>query len=339
VTWFRRLTGFEEVNYEAVKERIHIDGEWMISSANGRRFKHGKLDIASVGELEATASRYINEPSPTRVSEIIGNIQDIHCNPNNAGSLFQAASQFNLLEMVSPTRAPEDGVGDYEHDHTQGPACAIACGAGTIYRNYFVPIGSQIGQTRTNQINCLKSLESELSNLKQPIWNITNGYAFARESALIEISNYLESITASRVDELEKALRVGVQWDTQVTASEHKHLVTQVYCSAMPLGYSTVAQNAWKALAKLVLRATYRATLAAAVINAAKTGNRNIYLTKVGGGVFGNPQDWIDDAILKALHRHKNSGLNCQIVSYRESNSANHALIAKFNELPQRPLR
>jgi len=30
------------------------------------------------------------------------------------------------------------GVTRYQHDHTQGPACAIACGAATIYRNYFV---------------------------------------------------------------------------------------------------------------------------------------------------------------------------------------------------------
>jgi hypothetical protein len=28
--------------------------------------------------------------------------------------------------MVSPKIAPEDGVTRYQHDHTQGPACAIA---------------------------------------------------------------------------------------------------------------------------------------------------------------------------------------------------------------------
>ena len=36
---------------------------------------------------------------------------------------------------------PEDGVTRYKDDPTQGPACAIAAGAATIYRNYFVPIG------------------------------------------------------------------------------------------------------------------------------------------------------------------------------------------------------
>ena len=36
---------------------------------------------------------------------------------------------------------PEHGVTRYQHDRTQGPACAIAAGAATIYRNYFAPVG------------------------------------------------------------------------------------------------------------------------------------------------------------------------------------------------------
>jgi hypothetical protein len=62
-------------------------------------------------------------------------------------ALFQVASQFNALEMVAPNITPEDGVTRYQHDRTQGPACAIAAGAATIYRNYFVPVAGGIGQT------------------------------------------------------------------------------------------------------------------------------------------------------------------------------------------------
>jgi hypothetical protein len=32
----------------------------------------------------------------------------LHTNVSNAGSLFQVASQFNLLEMVSPNYTPEE---------------------------------------------------------------------------------------------------------------------------------------------------------------------------------------------------------------------------------------
>jgi hypothetical protein len=34
---------------------------------------------------------------------------------------------------------PEHGVTVYAGDPTQGPACALACAAGSVYRNYFCP--------------------------------------------------------------------------------------------------------------------------------------------------------------------------------------------------------
>ena len=86
-----------------------------------------------------------------QLSEVIGDAQQLHV--ENPGSVFQVASQFNLLEMSGPNDTPEIGIGGYEDDYTQGPACAIACGAGTIYRNYLVPVGDQIGQTTDCQID------------------------------------------------------------------------------------------------------------------------------------------------------------------------------------------
>ena len=43
----------------------------------------------------------------------------------------------------------------YENDLTQGPACALATGAATVYRNYFVHVNGKSGQTTNNQINTL----------------------------------------------------------------------------------------------------------------------------------------------------------------------------------------
>ena len=48
--------------------------------------------------------------------------------------MFQVASQFNVLEMVSPDVGPEAGVTGYQHDKTQGPACAMSCPAATVFR-------------------------------------------------------------------------------------------------------------------------------------------------------------------------------------------------------------
>jgi len=37
------------------------------------------------------------------------------------------ASQFNTLEFIDETITPENGIGIYVYDSTQGPRCAIAC--------------------------------------------------------------------------------------------------------------------------------------------------------------------------------------------------------------------
>jgi hypothetical protein len=67
---------------------------------------------------------------------IAGDAGALHAEPEFAGAFFQVASQFILLEMTSRRITPEDGVTRYAYDHTQGPSCAIAAGAATLYRNY-----------------------------------------------------------------------------------------------------------------------------------------------------------------------------------------------------------
>jgi len=89
---------------------------------------------------------------------VTGDVRQMHQSPENAGALFQVASQFNLLEMTGPEVSPEDGVTRYQHDRTQGPACAIAAGAATIYRNYFAPVDGRDGQTAERQFDGLADL-------------------------------------------------------------------------------------------------------------------------------------------------------------------------------------
>ena len=80
--------------------------------------------------------------------DLAGDARELHARPEFAAASFQVASQFKLLEIVGPGITPEDGVTRYSGDRTQGPACASAAGARTIYRNYFVPVGGCLGQTR-----------------------------------------------------------------------------------------------------------------------------------------------------------------------------------------------
>jgi len=63
----------------------------------------------------------------------LGDVSGMQADPENKYSTFQAASQFNCLEFVSPRIRPEQGVTRYRGDHTQGPACSISAGPATVY--------------------------------------------------------------------------------------------------------------------------------------------------------------------------------------------------------------
>jgi hypothetical protein len=95
----------------------------------------------------ATIQEYYQSQNPTTTTTVrnsIGESRELHttvtATPTSTAAVFQAASQFNYLEMPHPERTPEAGIAAYEDDPTQGPACAVACGAGTAYRNYLVPV-------------------------------------------------------------------------------------------------------------------------------------------------------------------------------------------------------
>ncbi len=142
--------------------------------------------------------------------EVVANVQELHADKSNSNSMFQVASQLNFLEMVSPDVAPETGVGCYEYDATQGPACAIAAGAGTIHRNYFVPVNGEICQSADNQIDCLTDIGEALGNSDNHIWEMRSGYALASEAGLREITAHLGLLSEQEIDELRQLLRIGI---------------------------------------------------------------------------------------------------------------------------------
>lgn len=319
--WFDQLTGFTEENPEQVRGNLEIKENKLISKVNGKEYVFGRLEVVSLEELRNTTRPMSVAGSKIQVSEVVGNIQDFHKDPLNEGAFFQAASQFNLLEMVGPGVTPERGVGIYENDRTQGPACAIACGAGTIYRNYFCDTNGETGQSRNNQIDCLKDIGEELENEGSSLWTMTNGYALANSKECLQtVSERIKSKSVPDYEMLKGKLKIGIQWDTEVTISESKHLVSQAYCSALPVSYSNVPPSYWEDFARLVLEATYEATFLAALLNLERTGNNKLFLTLVGGGAFGNKTEWIFDAIAKAVSKFAGSVLDVKIVSYGRSN-------------------
>lgn len=320
--WLNRLTGISEESPESVKQNLSLKDGQIISKANGRQLHPGILEIPSLAELRYLTRSLREGDGEIKVSEVVANVQDLHSDPDNQNALFQVASQFNLLEMDSHNVTPEQGIGRYEYDPTQGPACAIACGAGTIYRNYFVQMGDQLGQTAERQLDCLRDLGALLGNENEQLWQMRNGYALPSTYGLRRINEILTDISDEGRDELKQALRVGLQWDTEVTLDGCIHSVSQAYCSALPVGYSQLPEEEWEGFARLVLEASYEATFHAALMNRKRYGNNTLYLTLLGGGAFGNRTQWIVESIDMVTSIFRNEDLDVRVVSYGNSNSA-----------------
>jgi len=320
--WFEHITGFAEGNYASTQAKLSVDGEFLVSKVNGSRHRIGQLELVSLQALRARRVWPQHEQHGTSVRCLAGDARALHARPEFAGASFQVASQFNLLEMVGPHITPEHGVTRYVDDNTQGPACAIAAGAGTIYRNYFVPVDGAPGQTEHRQIDALAPLGEALAvRLDRPVeslWTMRNGYALCTADGLAAIGRHLQQADEQELDDLRGQLSVGVHRHVAVTDVRRAETptVTQVYCSALPIAYSGIAPAAWEPFARLVLEAAYEATLLVAAEQPDPSIQPTVLLTRLGGGAFGNPDNWIDNAINRALARIESLGLDVRLVSY-----------------------
>jgi hypothetical protein len=330
-SWFEGLFGFSERAYGETRKNLEVVGTTLRSRINQRSYVVGTLTTPSLRELRDEAATVVDGlRGRLTVSNISGDVRSMHGNAAHHGALFQVASQFNLLEMTGPDVTPEDGVTRYAHDRTQGPACALAAGAATVYRNYFVPVTGQIGQTRDRQIDCLKDLGAALGNETHAFWTMRNGYALCTKDGLATIAQKLEVLDVDGVDQLRDLLRIGIHRGVQVTDVEDVQLVSQAFCSALPVSYSNIPPERWFSFAALVLEGAYEATLWAAVLNAHHSGTNVLFLTRLGGGAFGNESEWIHSAMRRALKKVVGVSLDVRIVSYRKPDSALERLVAEF---------
>jgi hypothetical protein len=320
--WFETLAGFRETDYDDTRAKLKVEGTRLRSLVNGKDYGIGDLELVPLQSLRERVKSTGGLPGRLKVSVVTGDVRQMHRSPENTGALFQVASQFNLLEMVSPNVKPEQGVTRYQHDRTQGPACAIAAGAATIYRNYFVPVGGSHGQTAERQHDGLAdlgwTLAAALNRPVKALWDMQNGYALCTRAGLDSIADHLGSLQPDQLDILRGQLRIGIHRDVEVTDGEGERgpLVSQAFCSALPVAYTRVPPSHWEAFASLILDAAYEATMLAAVLNKQRGASNVVLLTLLGGGVFGNEAEWINAAIRQALTIMSSFGLDVRLVSY-----------------------
>ena len=110
MTWIEVLMGFREMSPSQVRENITVDGDRLTSLVNRKAFTCGQLETPTLGELRNRVGCSRHTIGRLSVREVVANVSDLHANESNAGCLFQVASQFNLLEMVSPNVTPEQGL-------------------------------------------------------------------------------------------------------------------------------------------------------------------------------------------------------------------------------------
>jgi hypothetical protein len=315
--WFETLFGFPEGSYEETRARFVLQGNTLRSLVNGRAFSVGTFTTPTLASLRE-AAKGMRPGRPIVTHETIGDVLELHALAENEGALFQVASQLNCLEFAGPDELPEDGVTQYAFDPTQGPACALAAGAATVFRNYFVDVDGERGQTASRQIDNLAGVVRALGH---PVVDVRNGYTFSDAARLALAA---ELIARGDRDALMGELAIGLQVDVDVTFSrrwappETPRRVSQAFCSALSCGYASGTLDEWEPLATLVLDGAYEATLLAAVVS----GCERVWLTFLGGGAFGNHPSWIATAIARALDRVSHHALDVRIAHFRRINEA-----------------
>ena len=109
--WFEKLTGFREMSYDDTRSKLKVEGSQLQSLINGKSYGIGELELVPLQALRVRVKSAGGLPGRLKVSVVAGDVRQMHQSSENAGALFQVASQFNLLEMVSPINT----IGFYSH--------------------------------------------------------------------------------------------------------------------------------------------------------------------------------------------------------------------------------
>ena len=104
--------------------------------------------------------------------------------------------------------------------------------------------------------------------------------------------------------------------DRRPCVEDRRPCVSQALCSALPVAYTPIDASRWAPFARLVLEAAYEATMLAAIENAMSGASNVVLLTQLGGGAFGNRDNWIYDATRRALTLFSDASLEVRLVSY-----------------------
>ena len=302
--WVKNLSNNKDFNFTALRTS---EGEVTIENS--------PVTLYSVRDSDPIPGKAQNVITPGYV--LIGGVQDLmykyaSSNKNSVNTIFQAASQFNILEMVRPSKKPDDGICNYIGDGTQGPAVAVSTGYALIFRNYFMnpapepnkPVGISKDGQLVSQYNGIKSVTDALQDGD---YRMKNGYFFPTEKTLVEkegvLINNLRDMTVGYHPVVQITTRDPFFSQERLGDNDKKY-VGEVFTSACPIGYSKIDEDYWTEFAKKELEQSYFLTFLSALYSKKPDQEIHVILTLVGGGVFGNdPEEIVFPAIKGAIEK------------------------------------
>lgn len=305
------------------------------------------------------------------------NIGKLQGNPENKNAVFQVASNFNALETTNhEDQNNVNTVKDYCFDNTQGPRASISALPGLIYRRYyyFYPdrknldcmLWGQRGQTNNNNID-EQGRKFQINFLEDLDVHTMNGYIWGNDG-FIEMKfgqkndsdqpfpSNIDNIKEENASKFKIGYHSGIQVafgatygsgfssETQEFFYDPSQIIDQVFAAALVTQNAEyqpqdILNKATDERAKLILNWTYEAMLKSAFLKGKRDGNGKIkvFLTRIGGGAFANKQEWIDEAIIKAVKDPvlENSGLEVTLNNFvlkdHESMKRMKALVKEKN--------
>lgn len=284
--------------------RFDAAGTATVATA-GRRFCGGRFALRSMGDLRAALPERRPDARHVRLYAVQGppDLTDIGALQAFAGpgTLFQVASQFNCLEAPSPGIVP---VSAYMSDNTQGPRAALSAFPGALVRHYAAPVGdgTRFVQSRGQQLDLLAEA------LPVAAGQVRGGYLTREHLADAERA-------AAALTEHFDRIRVGVHDNIDVVLGADRlgavapgQQIAQVLTSTYAANYSRppLIAGPIETICRQLLRAAYLGT----ILSALSLAKRQVVLTMIGGGVFGNPHRliwecicWaVDEADMRAPH-------------------------------------
>lgn len=309
--------------------QIKTTKEWFEGKLKELKPYTGTFYEKTIGELKAEIAE--SEKSGTRKPfnskahfEILygTTIQSLMNNPKNNGAVFQSASDVSCLE--GRATSPKSLLLDMQQKGqcVQGETSAFLFFWGTFYRKYLY-----LFEHGKPFINLLDKVDGfEIAN---------NRYHIKKYPQTFNEQDY-------------ENFKIGYQYNTTVAYEADPEYKKMKYpflrkkaeemkvdnAISFALAYPNPKNNLQVQHAKQILKSTYPATILAAYW----AGRQVVYLTLIGGGVYGNKIEWILDAIQETFPfiAEKRMHVYLVIPSTRQEIEKNYKFQIKNNDDPLR---